>query len=158
MSKDPLFAHFRDRIIAITEEKWASEIDASPYTIEQFVALNRTGDSQPNTNNAMLDLIKDRFSDLDELLLTDTSPREAWALIKNEYILRREIARELQHMAGDTYIVDQEAVTADEKETDIRLFANHSTYQGVIELKNADNNWSGRVLVETISELSLIHI
>lgn len=151
MSKDPLFEHFRDRIVAIAEEKWANEIDATPYTIEQFVALSRTGDSQPNSNHAMLDLIKDRLSDLDELLLTDTSPREAWALIENEYILRREIARELLHMARDTYIVDQEAVTADEKETDIRLFAKHSPYQGVIELKIADNDWSGRVLVETIS-------
>ena len=49
-------------------------------------------------------------------LLRDTSPREAWAGITVEKVLRREIARALDHSANGLYIIDQEAVTADEKE------------------------------------------
>ena len=36
-----------------------------------------------------------------------------------ERALRRDIARTLKEMQNGTFIVDQEAVTADEKETDI---------------------------------------
>lgn len=82
--------------------------------------------------------MKDRLSDLDDLLLRDTSPREAWAGISDEKVMRREIARELRHAANSIYTVDQEAATADEKETDIRLRSVASNHEAVIELKLGD--------------------
>ena len=81
--------------------------------------------------------MSDRLADLDDLLLQDTSPREAWAGITAEKVMRREIARELRHAANGLYKVDQEAVTADEKETDIRLRSVASEHEAVIELKLA---------------------
>src|SRR6476659_452923 len=49
------------------------------------------------------------------------------------------------------YTVDQEAVTADEKETDIRLRSTVSSQQGTIELKLADER-SGRDLFDTLRD------
>ena len=86
----------------------------------------------------MFDLMNDRLADLDDLLLSDMSPRDAWAEMTNEKIIRREIARELNHAANGLYKVDQEAVTADEKETDIRLRSVSSEHEAVIELKLGD--------------------
>ena len=52
-----------------------------------------------------------------------------------------------------TYRVDQEAVTADENETDIRLRATSSNQQGVIELKLGEKpNWTAAKLRETLKD------
>ena len=65
--------------------------------------------------------------------------------------MRREIARELGYAANGLYTVDQEAVTADEKETDIRLRSVLSEHEAVIELKLADRR-SGSDLRDTIRD------
>ena len=138
MAADPLCAHFKDRILAVAEENWAQEIDADAFDEAQAVALDRSGEAPASTNEAMFAIMKDRLSDLDDLLLRDASPREAWAGISDEKVMRREIARELSHTANSIYTVDQEAVTADEKETDIRLRSVVSRHEAVIELKLGD--------------------
>ena len=138
MAADPLCAHFKDRILAVTEENWAQEVDADAFDEAQAVALDRSGEAPASTNEAMFAIMKDRLSDLNDLLLRDASPREAWAGISDEKVMRREIARELSHTANSIYIVDQEAVTADEKETDIRLRSVVSRHEAVIELKLGD--------------------
>lgn len=138
MAADPLCAHFKDRILAVAEENWAQEIDADAFDEAQAVALDRSGEAPASTNEAMFAIMKDRLSDLDDLLLRDASPREAWAGISDEKVMRREIARELSHAANSIYTVDQEAVTADEKETDIRLRSAASRHEAVIELKLGD--------------------
>ncbi|ASI95096.1 NACHT domain-containing protein [Vibrio rotiferianus] len=138
MAADPLCAHFKDRILAVAEEKWAQEIDAEVFDEDQVVALDISGEAPASTNEAMFAILKDRLSDLDNLLLRDTSPREAWAGISDERVMRREISRELGYAANSIYTVDQEAVTADEKETDIRLRSVLSKHEAVIELKLGD--------------------
>jgi len=99
----------------------------------------------------MFAIMKDRLSDLDNLLLRDTSPREAWAGISDERVMRREIARELGNLANGVYNVDQEAVTADEKETDIRLRSTVSDHEAVIELKLGDER-TAKDLLDTIEQ------
>lgn len=138
MAADPLCVHFKDRILAVAEENWAQEIDADAFDEVQAVALDQSGEAPASTNEAMFAIMKDRLSDLDDLLLRDASPREAWAGISDEKVMRREIARELSHAANSIYTVDQEAVTADEKETDIRLRSVASPHEAVIELKLGD--------------------
>lgn len=138
MSADPLCAHFKDRILAVAEESWAQEIDAEVFDEAQAIELDRSGEAPASTNEAMFAILKDRLSDLNDLLLRDTSPREAWAGISDERVMRREISRELSYAANSIYRVDQEAVTADEKETDIRLRSVLSKHEAVIELKLGD--------------------
>lgn len=149
MAKDPLCAHFKDRILAVAEENWAQEIDSIAFDDTQAIALDKTGESPASTNEAMFAIMNDRLADLDDLLLSDSSPREAWAGIKDEMVMRREITRELSHAARDLYKVAQESVTADEKETDIRLCSVISNHEAVIELKLADGR-SARDLRDTI--------
>ncbi|HPY42449.1 MAG TPA: hypothetical protein PLM98_18125, partial [Thiolinea sp.] len=103
IADDPLFVHLKDRILAIAEENWSQEIDSEVFDDKQVVTLDKLGEAPPSTNSAMFALLKDRLSDLDDLLLTDVSPREAWAGIKNERVMRREIARELKNSANGLY-------------------------------------------------------
>jgi hypothetical protein len=103
------------------------------------------------THEAMFALMQDRLDDIDDLLLSDTSPRELWASITDEHVMRRELARVLTNAEKQSYKVDQESVTADEKETDIRLRSTGSKQQGVIELKLGDGR-TGTNLFNTIHD------
>jgi hypothetical protein len=93
----------------------------------------------------------DRLDDLDDLLLRDDSPRELWAAIKEEKLMRRAIAHELSNSANGIYTVNQEEVTADEKETDIRLHIIKPNLESVIELKLGDER-PGRDLRDTLNK------
>jgi len=151
MAADPLCEHFRDRIIAVAEEHWAAEVDAVAFNDVQAVALDKAGEAPPATNDAMFAMMVDRLGDIDDLLLRDVSPREAWAGITEERVMRREIARELSHHANGLYKIDQEAATADEKETDIRLRSTISANEAIIELKLADER-TARDLRDTLQD------
>ncbi len=151
MANDPLFAHFKDRAIALAQEKAAEEADSVALSEAEFAILDKSGEAPPATNEAMFALLKDRLDDLDDLLLQDVSPREAWANITDEHVMRRELARELKNAANRNYTVDQESVTADEKETDIRLRSTGSGQQAAIELKLGDNR-SAADLLSTIKD------
>mgnify|MGYP003707202597 CR=1 FL=1 len=149
-SKDPLVADFRDRALAIAKEKLAEEWDVALFDEAGVVRLERECDFAPVGTVEMAALLEDRLADLDDLLLQDASPRELWRSISQERVLRREVARALQHMARSAYIVNQEAVTGDEKETDIRLCSTASPYVGVIELKLAETGYSVKDLSEAL--------
>lgn len=151
MTADPLFKHIKDRVIALANEKAAEEADAVALTEAEYAFLDMTGEAPPKTSEAMFALMRDRLDDIDDLLLRDISPRELWASITDEHVMRRELARELCNAANQSYTIDQESVTADEKETDIRLRSTVSGQQGVIELKLADER-SGADLFNTIHD------
>lgn len=151
MANDPLCAHFTDRILAVAEENWAQEIDSVPLDEAQAVALDTSYEAPPSTNETMFAVLCDRLDELNELLLSDMSPRETWAGITAERGMRREIARALYYAANGIYRVDQESVTADENKTDIRLRSVVSDHEAVIELKIADDR-SARDLRDTIHD------
>jgi hypothetical protein len=151
MANDPLFEHLRDRTLAVAAEKAAEEADGAALTEGEFAILDKVGEAPPASRDAMFAVMRDRLDDVDDLLLQDVSPREAWAAIKDERVMRRELARTLRDAARNAYTVDQEAVTADEKETDIRLRSAVSRQQATIELKLADDR-SGRDLFDTLRE------
>ena len=146
MAEDPLFSHFKDRAIALAKESSAVEADGVAMTDAGAVALDQYGEAAPATRDGIFEILRDRLDDIDELLLRDTSPREAWAGITDEKVLRREIARTLSDSANHLYKVDQEAVTADEKETDIRMRSTASGQQATIELKVGEKPRSAGVL------------
>lgn len=152
MAENPLFAHFKDRIIAIARERAAEEVDGAALREADVVALDTYGEVSPTTRDAIFANIRDRLEDMDDLLLQDVSPRELWATITDERIMRRELARELRNTANHVYTVDQEGVTADEKETDIRMRETQSAQQAVIELKIGEKPRSAADLRATIKD------
>ena len=151
MADDPLFEHIKDRAIALAEEKAAEEADNVAVTEAEFAILDKTGEAPPKTREAMFMLMRDRLDDIDDLLLQDISPCELWASITDEHVMRRELARSLREAGNQSYTIDQKAVTADEKETDIRFRSTGSNQQGTIELKLGDER-SGTDLFNTLHD------
>lgn len=151
LARESALASSRDHIKMLAYERLANEIDASVFTPEDVADLLRGSELTPQTGTDMAHLLTDRLDDLRELMLRDTSPRSAWALVDDENALRPAIAREFEVAARGAYTVDQEAVTADGKETDIRMRA-VSGHQATIELKIGEKQRSGRELRDTIEE------
>ena len=151
MANDPLFAGFRDRAIHIAKEKASEESDSTVLSETQCAALDSYHETAPITREEMFLILADRLDEIEDSLLRDDSPRATWALIGDEKVMRREITRQLKAMANHVYTVDQEGVTADEKETDIRMRSTASELQAVIELKLGDER-TGRDLRDTIKD------
>ncbi|MEJ8850739.1 hypothetical protein [Variovorax rhizosphaerae] len=149
LSADPLFAHAKDRIAALAHERLAEETDASVISMDELARLFQGGELAPMTSTDMAHLLSDRLDDLQDLMGIDASPKAAWAKVSDEITLRPAIAHELDLMSKGAYTVDQEAVTVDGKETDIRFRA-LSRYQASIELKVGEKPRSGRQLRDTI--------
>jgi hypothetical protein len=61
-----------------------SEVIINAFDDSLTVSLDKTGEAPPSTNEAMFSVLKERLADLDDLLLRDASPREAWAGISEE--------------------------------------------------------------------------
>lgn len=135
MVDDPLFAHFKDRIAAIAHQRAAEEADSTALDEAQIVALEKFRELAPATRNDMFALMTDRLDDLEDDLVRDESPRASWALIEDETTMRQVVALRLRETANNRYKVNQEAVTAEGKETDIRLASVASDQEAVIELK-----------------------
>lgn len=149
LSADPLFAHAKDRIAALAQERLAEETDASVISMEELARLFQGSELAPMTTTDMAHLLSDRLDDLQDLMGIDASPKAAWAKVTDENTLRPAIARELDMMSKGAYTVDQEGVTVDGKETDIRFRA-LSRYQASIELKIGEKPRTGKELRDTI--------
>jgi hypothetical protein len=152
LAHDPLFADFKDWAMTRAREKAAEEADAATFTEADIVELDGYGELPPLTRDEMFTLMADRLGDINDALLRDDSPRAAWALIDDEKIMRQQIARELRSGANGAYTVDQEAVTADEKETDIRLRSTGSEHEAIIELKIGEKDRSAAELKATLKD------
>lgn len=152
IANDPMFAHFRDRMRALAVEKAALEADAVAMSPADVAKLDQRQEPGPRLPAEMFALMRDRLEDLEDHLRGDTSPRELWSTVTDEYVMRRAIAGRLEERALGAYTVAQENVTAEEKETDIRLRSTAAAIEGVIELKIGDkDNYSGRSLREVIA-------
>lgn len=154
LASHPLFSDLRDRIVALSKERIALELDSSAADMSDLVALFKGREISPKTGSGMAQLLIDRMDDLQELMRRDTGPREAWAAVGDENKLRPAIARELENAARGAYTVDQESVTVDGKEIDISLRA-LSGYKATIELKVGEKARSAKDLRDTI-QLQLI--
>lgn len=151
LASDPMFAHAKDRIASLARERLAEETDASVATVSELARLLQGRELSPMTSTDMAHLLSDRLDDLQGLMLQDTSPSAAWAMVTDENSLRPAIARELDLMSKGAYTVDQESVTVDGKETDIKFRA-LSSYQATIELKIGEKQRSGKELRDTIED------
>jgi hypothetical protein len=128
------------------------EAEGGALSIKAIQQIEASGNFAPLTREQMFMLLDDRLEDLRSMLLEDTSPRRAWSVVEDENTLRQVIARELNHAAKGAYTVDQESVTADGKETDIRLRSTASEQQAVIELKVGDKPRSANDLLIALND------
>lgn len=152
LAHDPLFDRLKDRTLAITRETEAQAADISQLEESEVLELEALREGPIKTREHMFALLCDRLDQLEDLLVQDATPREFWAAIDKEYKMRRELAGRLEGMANGLYQISQEAVTGEEKETDIRLHATASDQQAVIELKLGNKGYSGKDLVDTLHD------
>lgn len=149
LAAHPTFSYLKDRIAELAQQRLAAEVDTAFADMSDLAGLLEGRELPPKSGTDMAQLLNDRLDDLQELMLRDTGPRAAWASVTEESALRTAITHELEMMAKRAYTTDQEAVTADGKETDIRL---RSVYgqQATIELKVGEKSRSARVLRDAI--------
>lgn len=147
--ESPLLGSSSNYIWDKIQQSQMSEVCEQSLHDDRVIKLINKGIVKPTSNEEMFHLMLDRLEDLEEYLLSDYSPKATWQQMNKEFELRRAIADFLNTRSLNLYTINQEAVTADEKETDIRLVTN--SYVAVIELK-LGNNWSGKVLRDTISK------
>ena len=62
MANDPLCAHFKDRILAVSEEHLAQEIDPVALDETQAIVLDKTDEAPASTNEAMFAIMSDRLA------------------------------------------------------------------------------------------------
>ncbi|WP_157476627.1 hypothetical protein [Lysobacter sp. Root690] len=151
LASDPDVAGYRDRIIAIGREKLAEEIDFEILTEREVLQLEQHFEVAPRSRRQMAQLLLARLEDLDDLLRHDDTPRDLWFTIKKEFLLRREIAARLKNWARESYIVSQEPVTGEEKETDLRLSSTAGSLEATIELKIGEK-WSFTALRKALHD------
>jgi hypothetical protein len=151
LAEMPVFEHLRDRIRELAKERLANEVDEGIAGVTEIAALYDGNELPPKTGSGMAQVLLDRLDDLQTLMLSDTSPRAAWAVVSDENTLRPALAREFANLAKGAYTVDQEAVTADGKETDIRFRA-PPDIQATIELKIGEKDRSAKDLCATIQD------
>lgn len=152
IASEPEFAHIRDRLHALAIERSAAEADNLAMSASEIVKFDRLDEPGPRSPAEMFALMTDRLSDLGDHLLSDESPRELWASTEDEHVLRRAIAEWLTSQSRGAYTVGQEGVTAEDKETDIRLRSTVNGVEGVIELKVGDKPYSAADLASTIPD------
>lgn len=146
---NPLLESSNNYIWNKIQQGQMNEVCEQSLNDNSVIDLINNGIVKPNSSEEMFHLMLNRLEDLEEYLLSDYSPKATWKQMKKEFELRRAIADFLNTRSRSLYTINQEAVTADEKETDIRLVTN--SYVAVIELK-LGNNWSGKELRDTIGE------
>lgn len=147
--ENPLLGSHSNYIWDKIQQSHMSEVCELSLHDDRVIELINKKIVKPISNEEMFYLMLDRLDDLEEYLLSDYSPKATWKNFNKEFEFRRAIANFLNDKSRNLYTINQEAVTADEKETDIRLVTN--SYEAVIELKLGDK-WSGNVLRNTISE------
>ncbi len=110
--------------------EFSTELERTPTNSRELfdVAVNRLRDLKYNYEDG------------------DDSPAQVVIETKDEEILRNYLAGELRRSAHGRYSISQEDEMPDQKRTDIRF--EHADISGMVpvELKIADNGWSGREL------------
>ena len=150
IANDPALAMTRDRLLVIANEGAAEEAQGASLDEQAVAAFERGNDVAPRSHAQMAALIGDRLDEIEDWLSGDTSQRELWAMVTLERVMRRALADRLTLLAAGAYSVGQEEVTAEEKETDLRLRSTATAIVGVVELKLAEQGWSARDLCDRL--------
>jgi hypothetical protein len=106
LSTDPLFAHARDRIQALAQERLAEETDASVSSEEDLARLFQGGELAPSNSADMAHLLHNRLDDLQALVVSSTSARASWSSASDESALRKALAVELEKSSRGAFEVE----------------------------------------------------
>ncbi|WP_167226828.1 hypothetical protein [Pelagibius litoralis] len=128
-----------------------SDAQGKPWDAARFAEFAEHLECQPTTHRQLFDLAVSRLQELKhDYEDSDTSPAAVVIRTKDEVELRNYIANELRKISKGRYSIAQEEELPDTKRTDIRFHAAGIPGAVPVELKIADNGWSGSKLFERL--------
>ena len=154
LSDEDDFSRFSDRLKLLAKERSANnaELELSPYSPEDVVALENLYEAPPQDRDSLFDLMMERLEDLtDYYAHGDFSNRRTIQTISEEPEMQRTLAAKLEEKGNGAYRVSREEEVADGKKTDIRLLTIKGNQKAVIEVKIADKRWSLSQLKRALS-------
>lgn len=145
------FAHKSDRLREIARECAAHICDEAVYALSAFQEMDRERAFHPVDESTLLRSMLTRLQAFEhDLLYAEHSPVEVLRRASNETELRRSITHYLERADQGVYKFTQEAVSKDEKRTDIRFHPRMMNGYGTVELKRED--WSVAQLEEALRD------
>lgn len=124
--------------------KAEQDVESGRWSLEQFVDFNAQLERTPANNSQLFDLVWMRLLDLkDHLERGDSSIASILKSVTSETEMRKYIGDELRISARNRFSVPQEEELADATRPDIRIYGAGFDAPVPIELKLADNNWTG---------------
>jgi hypothetical protein len=122
-----------------------------PWTVDDLAAFASETERTPKDHKSLFGLISSRLNDLkSHFEQSDDSTANIVIKTKDETEIRNYVGNWLRDKSQNRYSVPQEEELADAKRPDIRIHGNGFDAPVPIELKIADNNWSGRKLFERL--------
>jgi hypothetical protein len=139
---DPLFSHCPEQMRLLARERAAKDAEFEPFRAQEVVNIQTSYEAPRHDRDGMFDIMVDRLRDLThEIVHHDFGVRDTLRTIKDENAMQRQLARRLQDMSRNMYVVTREGEVADKNKTDIRLEAVRGEQKAVIEVKLA-GKWS----------------
>ncbi len=148
----PLISH-RPWMKRYAKERAELDAEPSPWTAEKVRQFSKTLESTPSSPRELFDLGIQRLEDLKHHLEEgDDSIASILRKENQETIIRNFIANWCRERSFGKYMIAQEEEFADAKRSDFRFHGSPGLFDGPVpvELKLADNNWSGAKLFERL--------
>ena len=149
LSKMDLFDDLSCRFEQAAVEIAARISEPKPMPVERFNLFDKDRNYLPYDDHSLFMVMNNRLDDFEHSLLNDeASIVDTLRKVEGETELRRFISNHLIRDSRGAYTVNQEAVVANEKRTDIRLNVDRINKYASIELKLDDSRhkWSGTAL------------
>ena len=125
--------------------------DRKPWSPEQVREFNEDFERTPSNHGELAELAVQRLLDLKyDIEHGDESIAVTLQKITKETEMRNFIGRELREKANGRYSISQEEELADAKKPDLRFHGVSFDEPVPVELKLANNNWSGPELFECL--------
>lgn len=139
LAKDPLFAHYPDRLLLLERQRAAKEAEPEALRPEHVVTLERRFEAPPNDRDTLFTCMVGRLEDLaHDLAHHDFTDRGPLRAITEEPDMQRTLAWRLENAAKGAYRISREEEVADLKKPDIRLATVRGDQKAAIEVKIAD--------------------
>lgn len=142
---------FRPWMRHYAKKKAEQDGDIEPWSPSQVREFHVSIESTPSNHRELAELAILRFLDLkDDLEHGDSSIANILKTVTKETEMRKYIGRELREKAFGRYSIPQEEELADAKRPDLRVHGVEFDGPVPVELKLADNSWSGPKLFERL--------
>ena len=141
----------RSWILLHAKTKAEQDGDIEPWSPSQVRDFHKRLERTPSNHRELAELAILRLLDLkDDLENGDSSVAGILKTVTQETDMRKFIGRELRERAFGRYSIPQEEEFADAKKPDLRFHGVGFDGPVPVELKLADNNWSGSKLFERL--------